>query len=114
MSKRVLKVNELIKKELGQIILREFNFGKGILTTITRVETSPNLIQSKVFISVIPTNKKNIVLKELKKVIYFLQEKLNHRLIMRPVPKIIFVEEKETERAAKIEKILEELKKEKK
>jgi ribosome-binding factor A len=33
---------------------------------------------------------------------------------MRPTPKIIFLQEKETEKAAKVEEVLEQLKKEEK
>ena len=114
MSERTLKVNELIKRELSQIILRELDFPKNVLATITRVETSPNLIQSKVYLSVLPGNQTANILKSLNKQVYFLQQKLNQRLKMRPTPKIIFLEEKETEKAGKIEEMLERLKKEEK
>ena len=43
MSQRILKVNQLIKKELSQIILKEAEFPKEVLVTLTRVETLPNL-----------------------------------------------------------------------
>ncbi len=39
MSKRIPQVNQLIKKELSQIILREIEFPVGVLVTLTRVET---------------------------------------------------------------------------
>lgn len=112
MVERVLKVNELIKKELGQILLKELDFSKNILATITRVETTSNLIQSKVYVSVMPEREAANVLGVLQKQVYFLQQKLNQRLKIRPIPKIIFVQEKETARAAKVEEILQSLKKE--
>jgi ribosome-binding factor A len=114
MGKRIERVNQLIKEELSGIILREIELPAGILLTLTRVETSVDLNQTKVFISVIPENKRKRVLKALEKSIYDLQQKLNKRLNMRPVPRIWFVEEKETAEAGRIEEILEELKKEKK
>ncbi len=114
MSERALKINQLIKKELGQILLKELDFPKEILVTLTRVETSADLNQSKIFISIIPENQTAKILKILEKQIYFLQQKLNKRLKIKPIPRIIFVEEKETSRAGKIEEILESLKKEKK
>jgi len=40
---RIQQVNQLIKEELGQIILREGGFSKNVLVTITRVETTRNL-----------------------------------------------------------------------
>lgn len=114
MSERVLKVNELIKRELSQILLKEADFSKNVLVTVTRVETSPNLIQSKIYLSVLPATQGSKILQALNSQIYFLQQKLNRRLKMRPTPKIIFLKEKETERAEKVEELLEKLKKEEK
>jgi len=108
--KRLLKVNQLIKKELAQIILREIDFPKGVLVTITRVEASGNLIQAKVYVSVMPQDKAAEVLKILIRAIYHLQQNLNKRLKMRPMPKIIFVEEKMTAEAARVEELLEKIK----
>lgn len=111
MSKRIQRVNQLIKKELSQILLKEIEFTPDVLVTITQVETSSNLIESRVWISVLPEEKLKRVLKILNRNIYFLQQKLNKRLRMRPVPKIKFLEEKKTAGAGKIEEILEKLKK---
>jgi len=114
MSKRIQRVNQLIKKELSQILLREVDFPKDILVTIAKVETSPNLRESKIFISTVPEDKTQKVLKTLNQKIYELQQKINRRLKMRPVPRIRFSEERETAEAGRIEELLEELKKEKK
>ena len=94
--KRIQRVNQLIKKEFSQILLREVDFPKDILVTITRVDTSPNLRESKVFISTVPEDKAQRVLKTLNQKIYELQQKINQRLKMRPVPRIRFLEERET------------------
>lgn len=110
MSNRILRVNQLIKQELSKIILKEIEFLSGVLVTITRVQTSPNLIQAKVYISVMPENKTKKTLQILDQGIYQLQQRLNQRLRMRPVPRISFTEEKETLKAGRIEEILEEIK----
>lgn len=106
---RVQRVNQLIKKELSRIILREIDFPKDVLVTITRVETSSNLIQTKVYISVMPEDKSSQMMGVLNKHIYDIQQALNKRLKMRPIPKIIFVEERITREAAKVEELLEEI-----
>ena len=111
MSKRIQKVNQLIKKELGRIILKEVDFPVNVLVTVTRVDTSPNLADSKVYISTMPEGRNGEVLKILNKIIYALQQKINKRLKMRPIPKIRFAEERETAEAGKIEEILNNLKK---
>jgi len=114
MSKRIQRVNQLIKKEISQIILREIEFPKDILVTVTRIETASNLIESKVYVSVMPEEKTSKVFQTLNRQVYELQQKLNQRLQMRPIPRIKFIEEKETKEAGKIEEILERLKKSRK
>lgn len=114
MSKRISRINELIKRELSQIIFKEFEFEKDTFLTLTRVETLSNLAESRIFISVFPEEKEEKIFNFLNQNIYFLQQKLNQRLKMKPIPKIVFLKEKRTKEAAKIEAILEKLKKEKK
>jgi ribosome-binding factor A len=111
MKNRLLRVNQLIKRELGRMLLREVEFDKKVLATITRVETSPDLLKAKVYISTFPANQSFFILQILNQQIFHLQQKLNKRLKMHPVPKIEFFEEKKTAEAGEIEEILEKLKK---
>ena len=110
MSKRIEQVNELIQRELGKIILREIDFPQGIMVTLTRVETSVDLGQSKVYVSCFPRGKTKSVLGILNQNIYDIQQRLNKRLKMRIIPKIFFAIERETAEAGRIEEILEKLK----
>lgn len=113
MVERIQRVNQLIRKELSQILFREVDFPNNSLVTITRVENTRNLKQANIYISVIPESKTLNVLQILEKLIYYLQQKLNKRLKMRPLPRIRFVEEKKTKEAGKVEELLEEIKKQK-
>lgn len=113
-SERIQRINQLIKKELSQIILKEIEFPIGVLVTLTRVETTSDLRESNVWVSAIPEGKLKKILEILNKNIYFLQQRLNKRLKMKPLPRIKFLEEKRASEAGRIEEILEELKKEKK
>ena len=106
MSNRLPRLNQIIKKEFGQILLREAEFPNHALVTITRVETAPNLSIARVFISVFPEKLAPSVLKILEAQIYFLQQKLNRKLEMRPVPRLIFRWEKETLVAGRVEELL--------
>ena len=109
MSKRIQQVNQLIKKELSQIIFREVDFPEEVLVTVTRAETSSNLSQTKVYISTLPEDKFQEIFEILNKLIYFLQKKLDRRLKMRPIPKIQFIEEKKTVEAGRVEEVLEQI-----
>jgi len=108
-SRRIKKINELIKRELGKIILKEIGFPKNILVTLTRIQTSKDLSECKVFVSVFPEKETENVLKILDKEIYTIQQVLNARLFMRPIPKIRFLQDKELKKAQKIDKLLNEI-----
>lgn len=106
---RIPQVNQLIKKELGQILLREGDFSKNVLVTITRVETTRNLIETRVYVSVLPEDQSSKILETLNRRIFNIQQQLNKRLRMRPIPKIQFIEEKATREAGRIEELLEKI-----
>lgn len=112
MSKRIQRVSQLIKREISQILLREVEFPSAVLVTVTQVQTSTDLRNTNILISVMPGKETENILNFLNRKIYILQQKLNKRLKMRPIPKIKFLEEKETAEAGRIEEILEKLKKE--
>ena len=111
MKSRILKINSLIKEELGKILSQELDFTKDLLLTITRCETFSNLSEVKVYISVLPENKMDDIFKILNKKIYSIQQELNKRLKMRPIPKIRFGKEKKGREAQRVEELLENLKK---
>ena len=90
MNKRIEQINELIKRELSQIILRESDLPENCLTTIVDVKTASNFQSAKIYISVIPESRAGDVMQNLNQQIYSIQQNLNHRLKIRPVPKIIF------------------------
>lgn len=108
-TKRIPQINERIKRELSEIFLREIDFLEKALITIIKVETSSNLIHSKIWISVIPESQTEKVFRVLNKKIYYLQQILNKRLRVRPMPKIKFIEEKEIKQALKVEQLLDEI-----
>ena len=109
MSIRLQRVNEVIKEEISQLLLREFDFDKN-LVTITEVNTSPNLKQSKIKISVLPQENAKAIYIQLKKKIFDLQQALNKKLNMRPVPKISFIIDKNEAKAQRIEELLQQIK----
>lgn len=110
MSQRIEKINKLLKQEVSKLLLKEVDFGD-VFVTITNVDTSPNLQQSKIRISILPNKKSDEVWDIIKKNIFRVQKALNKKLYMRPVPKIIFEIDKEEERVQRIEKILGKIKK---
>lgn len=104
---RIVRVNELIQKELSGLIRREVEFAPGVLVTITSVQTSHDLEHAKVGISVHPSSHAEGVFSVLKADIGRLQHLLNKRLVMNPLPKIAFFHDESGDRAQHLERILD-------
>ena len=113
-SNRIAKVNSLLQREINNIFLKDINFPDGVLVTLTDVDCTANLIEARVYISVYPEEKTEIIMKILNKLIYGIQQKVNKRLKMRPIPKIIFVADKTVSKAGRVEELLAQLKNEEK
>jgi len=108
-NNRIKKVNKLLKQEISQLLLREIDFND-ILVTVTNVETSPDLRQAKIKITVIPTEKGEQALTNIKREIFVIQQELNKKLSLRVVPKIRFEIDQTELKAQRIEEILEKIK----
>jgi len=90
MSERIIKVNKLFKQEVGRMILEDVDFPFDAVVTVISVDTSLDLRYADVYISVIPKEKEEEVLDFLEEDIYAMQQKINKKLFMKPVPKIRF------------------------
>ena len=112
MSHKLEKINELIKQELGNILLREEEFGQGVLASILDVKTSPDQLNATVIFSVWPDDKGPEVLKNLNARIWHLQQSLNKRLKIHPVPKMRFVLNTDEAESQKIDTLIQKVKQE--
>ncbi len=108
--RRVEKLSNLIREELAAFLAREIEFPESTLVTITRVRVSPDGHYAAAMISVLPENKARAALEILTKNIYHIQQAVNRRMRVRPVPKIAFHMDEEEERRERVEHSLAELK----
>ncbi len=106
LSERIKKLNDLLRDEIAKILLTELEKDDGILVTVVGATVSPTLEHATIKISVFPNAKEKPILEKIKKRIYHIQQILNKRLTMRPVPKIRFEIDQSEERASRIEEIL--------
>ena len=113
MTERIHKVNSLLEHEISAIVLRDFNFSSA-LVTVTHVDATANLIEAKAYISVLPDDKAAMIVAMLNKAVYDVQQKINKKLNMRPIPKLIFVKDEKLAEASRVEELLHKLKNEEK
>ncbi|MFC1598541.1 30S ribosome-binding factor RbfA [Patescibacteria group bacterium] len=109
MSERILKINKLIKQQIGQIISREIEFPNNSLVTITRVETTSDMKTAKVFISVIPENFRGSSLELLRKNTKLLSQQLKKQVAIKFVPNLNFLIDDQEAYAVEIDKLLDEI-----
>lgn len=106
MSDRLKKLNDLLRDEVGKILKKELELN-GVLVTVVRAEISPTLEHATIWVSAFPESRGEQALREINRNIYSLQQMLNKRLIMRPVPKIRFEIDNTEKEAARIEELID-------
>ena len=106
MSQRVEKINSLIRKHIAEILVKDLSLKLGVFLTVSKVDTTPDLRYTRIFLSVFPEKEIRYVEETLKKEAYVLQGALNKKLHMKPLPKLIFQIDMTEAEADKIEKIL--------
>jgi ribosome-binding factor A len=104
MSRRTEKVSSLLQHEIGDYILQ---LELPALTTISKVEVTPDLKWCKVWVTVMGDEKKQAsVLDILNENLRDMQKELNQSLTMKFVPRVKFVLDHGEEYAAKINELL--------
>jgi len=111
MSYRIQRINQLIKIQISQILLKEFDFPSQTLVTISRVETSKDLRDCKIFVSVLPEKDVLKIINLLNRKGYFFHKKLRKILRMKIIPTFQFRKEEKIKEAARVEELLEKIKK---
>lgn len=109
MSFRIESINGIVKDHLGNILLKELDLKPGIMVTVSRVDTSPDLRYARVFVSVFPEKEIGYARKALDNGLYRIQGLLNRKLSMKPIPRISFEIDLTEARAQEVEDLLKEI-----
>ena len=90
-SKRINGINQEIQKELSDL-LRSVKDPRvqDVMISITRVETTPDLRYTKVYVSFLQENKVNDAMAGLKSAAGFLRRQLAQNLQLRYAPEIVW------------------------
>ena len=90
-SNRILLINEEIQKELSSL-LRTVKDPRvqDVMISITRVETTPDLRYTKVYVSFLQEEKAEGAMKGLKSAAGFLRRQLGSNLQLRYAPEIVW------------------------
>ena len=108
MKHRLLRVNELLKRELSTIITREIVFDNA-LVTVNHVDATPDLKNAHVYVSVLPVEAGPAALSKLEENRAILQMQLSKAVILKYTPHLIFHLDKSIERGSRVIEILQEI-----
>ena len=114
-NNRLDRINEELKKIISKTINQELrNSNLDQLTSVTKVKITPDLRYAKVYISVLNFKNINKTLEALKNSSGFIRSKIASELNLRVTPELSFVYDDSEEQGERIDKILRELKQDKK
>jgi len=104
----MLRVNEVIKRELSGIIAREITF-EGSLVSINHVDVSSDLKNAHVFVSVLGSESGESVMKKLEEHRPALQSELAGRVTMKFTPHLLFHLDESIARGSRVVEILQQI-----
>ena len=107
MKHRLLRVNELLKRELSGIIAREITFETG-LVSINQVDVTSDLKNAHVFVSVLGTSGPTVI-NELEAHRAALQSALAKNVVLKYTPHLIFHLDDSIERGTRVIEIMQEI-----
>jgi len=110
MSKSILRINEDIQRELSALLrdIKDPRINQGMIS-ITAVDTTGDLSQAKVYLSVYDLKSKKDFQKGLKSASGHLRYELGRALSLRHTPQLQFELDESIERGANIASILSDL-----
>ena len=108
MKHRMLRVNEVVKRELSGIIARELNF-EGALVSINHVDVSSDLKNAHVFVSVLGSETGQSVMNKLEEHRPALQSELGSRVKMKFTPHLLFHLDESIARGSRVVEILQQI-----
>lgn len=109
MSVRLDKINSQIQRELMQIIQKEVDDPVGEFLSITRVETSLDLRESKIYFSLLNENNYKKAETILDKMKGFIRNRLGRKVQMRVLPQLTFIPDNSIKYSVEIYQKIEEV-----
>ncbi len=109
MKYRLERVREVLKRELGSVMVKELKFSSP-LVTVSDVDITPDLKQAHVFISAIGTDgQRREAISVLEQHRAMLQHELSKRVVLKNTPHLNFKLDESIERGARVITIMDEL-----
>ncbi len=111
-SHRLLRVRELLKREIGEAIRRELPVQQAGLVTVNDVDVAGDLKNAKVYLSLLGTSEqKKTALELLQKNRIRIQSLVAKTVVLKYTPRLRFAIDESIDRGNRVLKIIEDLEK---
>ena len=109
MSNRTVRINELVQRELSEILRRRYQ-SEAVALTITEVRVAPDLRDARVFVAVVGDEEAGADrLKWLRRIAPVIREELGRRIVLKYLPKFEYILDTSASRSVRILGILDEI-----
>ncbi|HVU23701.1 MAG TPA: 30S ribosome-binding factor RbfA [Opitutus sp.] len=109
MSNRTLRVNELIQRELSDLLRKRYQ-SETVAMTITEVRVAPDLRDARVFVSVVgDETEADQKLRWLRAHAGELRQEIGRRIVLKYLPRFEYVADHSAERGTRVMQLLDEL-----
>jgi ribosome-binding factor A len=109
MSNRTIRVNELLQREISDILRKRYQ-SESVAITITEVRVSPDLREARVFVSVIGTDDfATERLRWLRTMASNIREEVGRHVVLKYLPKFDYILDQSAIRGTRILQTLDEL-----
>jgi ribosome-binding factor A len=107
MSNRTVRINELVRREISDILRQDYQ-AESLALTITEVRVAPDLRDARVFVAVLgeePDEK----IRWLRKLAPAIRAEVGRRIVLKFLPRFEYVLDKSLGRSLKVLGILDEI-----
>src|SRR5215207_7040889 len=109
MSNRTIRVNELVQRELSDILRKRYQ-SEAVAVTIAEVRVSPDLRDARVFVSIVGDDTfAEEKLRWLRTKASEIREEVSHRIVLKYLPKFDYLLDKSAIRGSRILQVMDEL-----
>jgi ribosome-binding factor A len=111
-SHRLLRVGELLKREIGEAIRREMPVAEAGLVSVNDVEVAGDLKSARVFLSILGSSEQQRAgVRRLEQIRPRIQDLIAKSVVLKYTPRLTFVMDESIARGNRVLRILDELEK---
>ncbi len=109
MSNRIIRVNELVQREVSAYLHQRYQ-SEAVTITIADVRISPDLLEGRVFVSIVgDTPTVEAKLRWLRSKAGEIRTELGRRIVLKYLPKLDYVLDETAARGARILQVMDEI-----